>query len=664
MVQKPAINYTNVTYESIQAAIKAWIQAKFPDTWSDMYESSMGQVWVEAVAYAFDQLNFGLNYAANEVYLPSARDRQSVMDIGKAVGYQMRTATAASVKCTVSIASVQAKDVVIPPGVTLTATSGVTFRTLEQWYIPAGSLSAEIYMSEGVAHSDSFTSDGSSFQKFKLTTNEVVHGSITASVSGTEWTKVDGLIMADSATQAYEIEYDVDDYGYVKFGDGTNGIVPAMGEPITVNYRVGGGLAGNVAVGEINQVDNNNCYLRDILPTTYVAVTFYNSERGTGGLEAETVEHAKMGIPHWTKAAGRAVTINDFNILAVQFNDPTYGSPAFASAKLKYIIPEYNIVQMFLWARDNGGNIVVPSSGLKDAIFAYFMNDGTNSVRVACTEMEVEDGGILKIDVNAELTVDSDYSIATVEGDVSTALNSFFDSTDVIPGYDIRLSHVYRIIQDVSGVLHTLIVNVTAHRETSEVLAGTSGTFDLPPGQPIAPGSVVIADDSNTLTDDKDGNLVGDGSGTIDYDTGAYSFTLTAPSGDIVATYGIIEMYQRGKAEQTLDGTTETIKGVLQYPPVIPIDPVSGANGIAFAVADRVVVDDGNGNLVGDVNPLGVNRIDYDTGAYEFTLSTLPANGSILYSTYKQLLRVNAEDIPIDASDMPVKGTWTFSSSS
>nr|MBC8867822.1 hypothetical protein [Planctomycetota bacterium] len=45
---------------------------------------------------------------------------------------------------------------------------------------------------------------------------------------------------------------------------------------------------------------------------------------------------------------------------------------------------------------------------------------------------------------------------------------------------------------------------------------------------------------------------------------------------------------------------------------------------IQFTDGSQVVTDDGNGNLVGDVNPGGDNEIDYDTGAFSLTLAAAP----------------------------------------
>ncbi|MDP6545922.1 MAG: lamin tail domain-containing protein, partial [Phycisphaerae bacterium] len=65
------------------------------------------------------------------------------------------------------------------------------------------------------------------------------------------------------------------------------------------------------------------------------------------------------------------------------------------------------------------------------------------------------------------------------------------------------------------------------------------------------------------------------------------------------------------------DGTTADFAGTLGR-------DLLRKGSIQFTDGSQVVTDDGNGNLVGDVNPGGDNEIDYDTGAFSLTLAAAP----------------------------------------
>ncbi len=106
--------------------------------------------------------------------------------------------------------------------------------------------------------------------------------------------------------------------GEVGFGpairqrDGTEprmGAIPSQNAVIRINrYRIGGGIRGNVAEGRVK-----------VLKTTvpYVAAVT-NRAPITGGLEAQSLEDAKLRGPALLRTRHRAVTADDFEYLARQ----------------------------------------------------------------------------------------------------------------------------------------------------------------------------------------------------------------------------------------------------------------------------------------------------------------------------------------------------------
>ena len=64
---------------------------------------------------------------------------------------------------------------------------------------------------------------------------------------------------------------------------------------------------------------------------------------------------------------------------------------------------------------------------------------------------------------------------------------------------------------------------------------------------PIRAGSVVITDGVSVITDDGNGNLVGDGTGTIDYTSGAISVTFAAAPANAIVVSANYEYDMEGK---------------------------------------------------------------------------------------------------------------------
>jgi hypothetical protein len=655
----PVIDYSRRDFQSIKEELLTFLKERFPNTWRDFYESQMGMAWLELVAYAFDNLSFYLDYQANESYLPTAQDRENVVKICKLVGYNLRAATAASVSVTLTLASAETDDVIVPEGTSLVSENGLVFEFLEEARISSGSLTGSAIITQGETKSEVFTSDGTKFQRFTLTDRPVIDDSVSVKVNGVEWTKVDSVVYGDSQAQVFAVAHDVDqdgvDIATIEFGDGISGAIPPNGATIESTSRIGGGIEGNVALNQINAGVEGQ--LDGVVPTQTVNVQVANpTYRGTGGEDRETIEHAKVWAPRWVSTNGRAVTEQDFDTLASIFSDPQYGAVAYAKAKLRQEIPELNTVDLYVWSRDSQGQPTPASQSLKDALGVYFNNNGAGSVRVICTDVEVQDGVNLYLDVSLRVAALSQFATSDVTQNVRAAVEALFASPTILPGVDFRLSELYHAVQKAAGVDYLLVIEIVAGIQYSKTL-GTgddiiktfSGTL---PQLPVLPSTITVRAADQTLTDDGAANLQGDGSGTVDYTTGSITMTfdLAVPLGaSVIASYRQLQQYQRGEREAYGDGTTARFRGSVRYPPVVP-------GSFALAAGSLVVYDDGDGNLTGDVYASGKNTIDYDTGAYDVTWLAAPGNQQEIWSTYRQYLRVNAGDIPVDKEQLAVLG--------
>lgn len=667
------IDYTARDFDTIKAALRGYLQGKFPSDWKDVYESSVGQAILELIAYAFDNLSFALDYTANELFLDTARDRASVWKLGRLVGYQMRTPTSASVVCTATLPAIYAQDVVIAAGTTVQSLNGVDFLLAEDGRIAAGSLTGSLLFVQGVRRTQNITADGTEWQSNALASYPVVQGTVEVTVDGAEWDEVESLAYADGDEEKFAVKYDENGVATVLFGDGIWGKPPPDGAAIVVTYRTGGGVQGNITLNQINGTVSG--VKEGVMPEETVNVSVINdTERGSGGEDIESVTHAKLWIPRWSKAHGRAVTEDDYDVLANAFRDTTYGSPAFAKARLKQNIPELNTVELVVWGRDSEGNIAVASTGLKTALSTYFNNNGPGAVKVICTHTEVIDGNIVYLDIDVTVKVDSDYVSSDVLSAVRTKIQDYFSGSNAIPGRDYRLSVLYRDVMAVPGVTWAIVNTVKAsYRETELIGIGDNvettfaDTIVLEPGSSIIPGSATVYYGTpvatETLTDNGSGALLDESDvevGTIDYTTGAVSATFAAAPAtgiNVYARYRYILDYQRGENVGTGTGSTRRFKGTLTYPPLNPYDVATGQKGVAFSDGTQTVIDDGDGGMIGDIDPTGVNHIDYDTGAFDFTFLLTPALGATIACTYRQLLDVDSEDIPIDKNQVVSMGT-------
>jgi predicted phage baseplate assembly protein len=144
-------------------------------------------------------------------------------------------------------------------------------------------------------------------------TGEVVQ--VVAAGVVEDWAEVDDFV--HSGPDDRHLVWD-SSTGQVRFGplirypDGStrqHGAIPPEGASIVVTtYRWGGGSVGNVGAGTITG-------LRSAIP--YVA-SVENLTAAVGGVDAESVENAKLRGPQTLRAGSRAVTVTDFERLAVE----------------------------------------------------------------------------------------------------------------------------------------------------------------------------------------------------------------------------------------------------------------------------------------------------------------------------------------------------------
>ncbi len=98
--------------------------------------------------------------------------------------------------------------------------------------------------------------------------------------------------------------------GEIRFGDGVRGMIPPKGDKNirAGRFQTGGGATGNVPAEAIAVMKQNLAFVS--------AVT--NPYPAAGGCDMETVEEAKLRAPHMLKARNRAVTVDDFEWLAME----------------------------------------------------------------------------------------------------------------------------------------------------------------------------------------------------------------------------------------------------------------------------------------------------------------------------------------------------------
>lgn len=452
----PVIDYTSRDYESIRSDIIRLIQARIP-TWTADNPSDFGVALVEGIAYAVDGLHYYLDRVANEAYLSTAVQRESLYSIADMFNYSPRRATPSRVYLTF-VNATQAT-VTLPAGTRVQASvpgqGGAilkNFEVQEETVIPASEGFAggegkalSVYALEGRTYTDETigVSNGFVGQTFFLPRTSVLEDTIqiTTQVGDviTSWSEVPSLAeYADPTDKSFEAMTQTDGSCVIRFGDGLNGDVPGLHGIIRATYRVGGGTSGNVPANVINTI---------IEPVLY-GVSVTNELAATGGTNAESLASIRVNAARSYRARGRAVTLADYEAIVIT------GVPDIA--KSKAIGNSGSSVTVYVAPVDDGTGMPVLTANQDLAATTYLEDRAMAGVTVqvfGASFIPI----FMKIDVHCLPTARQDEVMQAVRG----RLDSLFRYQNVDFNQTVTVQTLYSQLIGITGLDYASITQLS-----------------------------------------------------------------------------------------------------------------------------------------------------------------------------------------------------------
>lgn len=119
--------------------------------------------------------------------------------------------------------------------------------------------------------------------------------------------RVDSFFASTPRSRHYTLDYVT---GILSFGDGRRGIVPPEGRNsiVATSYRIGGGSLGNVNGHTLTSLGRALAYIESVT----------NPLPASGGADRESIDEAKNRAPYTIKSRDRAVTTEDYEMLALR----------------------------------------------------------------------------------------------------------------------------------------------------------------------------------------------------------------------------------------------------------------------------------------------------------------------------------------------------------
>ncbi len=308
-------------------------------------------------------------------------------------------------------------------------------------------ISEEIWIREGTAiprdDRDLLSIEGMVVQEVKNEAGKLVD-------SWVRWKGVDDFFNSGPKSRHYVLD---EAAGEVTFGDGIRGMIPPIGtDNIRASYKSGGGVGGNVAIGEVG-----------VLKTPIAGIDrIQNHVSAEGGSDGETMESVYLRGPHLIKHMDRAVTIEDFERLALDSSSEVARTRCFMDGpRLKMVvIPK------------GDDDRPTPAPGLLRTVKAHLLERCLNSA--SSEDIEVLIPVYREVQVAVQVIPKPKVGVVPLEQVIIKRLREYLhplkgglDGDGWKFGRDVHLSDIYSLLEGLEGVDH--VENLKLNGEEEDV---------------------------------------------------------------------------------------------------------------------------------------------------------------------------------------------------
>lgn len=474
------INFAATDFATLRQSLIDYAKTVYPNDYKYFVESDLGLMFLELTAYMGAVMSMKADMLANENFLATAKQRSSVKKLLELIGIRMKGPLSAAADAKISFENSIASNTTIgasnrvinvtspEDGGNLTYTlykvvNGLVDTTNRNGNIvldkseavdAAKKVYTNLVLQEGALVNE--TGDFAATEgvkTIKLSQGPVVEGSIGVYVvspvtGGTgAYTEVDNIYFASgSSDRIFEVVYDENYNATIVFGDGSVGRSPEDTATFRVEYRVGGGSRGNIAKDSINAT----------VQSTFSNGVVTNISKGTGGANAETIEHAKKYAPLNFRRQDRLVTLEDYSVFANSFIS-TFGTVGKATAATRKAYASANVVDIYVLEKASDLQLQRATTNFKTQLL-----NAINKKRMATDDVVIVDGLIRTLDLDVSIKIDreneenQDQIKAKVRDNVLTYMSA--DNRDF--GEDLNIAEINRQVFEIDEVRFSSIENL------------------------------------------------------------------------------------------------------------------------------------------------------------------------------------------------------------
>jgi hypothetical protein len=329
------LQVTELDFEDIRTNLKSYLSTQ--DQFNDYdFEGSAMSVLLDVLSYNTHYNSYYVNMLANEMFLDTAQQRDSVVSHAKLLGYTPVSAIGASANVQITFTGVA--NTVTQFTIPKNAKFSTTVDDIEYTYVTpsaykvinqSNTFTLPITIKEGVPLTHRFTVNDNNPQRYVIPNVNVDTTSITVSVqesasdtTTTEFTRATNIQTISSESNIYFLEEAYDGKYEIVFGSGSLGKALRNNNIVIINYLVCNGDATNgsstFSVDDLGSIS-----------VSYTAATLSTNTTSRGGRPQETTESVKFNAPRHYQTQNRCVVDNDYQRILLAENPDLQSVIAF-----------------------------------------------------------------------------------------------------------------------------------------------------------------------------------------------------------------------------------------------------------------------------------------------------------------------------------------------
>lgn len=328
------LKVTEVDFDDIRTNLKSYLSTQ--DQFQDYnFEGSALATLLDVLAYNTHYNAFYLNMLANEMFLDTAQQRDSVVSRAKELGYLPSSAigSQANVSLTFTGIANTTSQFTIPRNASFTTTvDDVSYTyvvpTAKTVLNVSNTYSTSVIIKEGTPLTHRFTVSTTNPVRYILPNVNIDTSSIkvtvqesSADTTTTEYLQATNTNQVSSNSPIYFLEESADKKYEIVFSPGILGKPVKNGNIVIVEYLVCN--ASDTDGASVFTVDNLN------LGVSYTSVAIVTNKASSGGSDSESISSIKFNAPRNFQTQNRAIIKNDYERIISSENSDIQSVIAF-----------------------------------------------------------------------------------------------------------------------------------------------------------------------------------------------------------------------------------------------------------------------------------------------------------------------------------------------